>query len=179
MPRILQVAQLGNPVLREISGPTGSLGKTFLDDLYADMLCTMRDTNGVGIAAPQIYVARRCFIFSARPGPGRLDIPIIEPTVVLDPEILWVSEEKEKAWEACLSIPGIRGQVPRAKAIRVRYRTLYDTVNESALEGFPARVFQHEYDHLEGLVYLDRLESVKDIVCEKEYQNRINAQQGS
>lgn len=174
MPKILQIAQLGHQVLRSECIEIALLDELGTQDLRNDMLVTMQDTNGVGIAAPQVYVLKRCFIFSSRPGPGRNDIPLIEPTFTINPEIVHVSDEKEKGWEACLSIPGIRGLVPRHKNIKVRYTTIDGAVVESDLSGFPARVFQHECDHLDGLVYLDRLDSTRDIIMEKEYQKMLS-----
>ena len=78
-----------------------------------------------------------------------------------------------KGWEGCLSIPGIRGEVPRHQQIRVRYRDLEGEMVEREFTGFVARIFQHEFDHLHGIVFLDRLESVRDIVSEREYQKRF------
>lgn len=173
MPKLLQLAQLGSQALRDTAGIVTIKSDVELSALLEDMLATMNDTKGVGIAAPQVYVSKRCFIFSSRPGPGRDDIPLIEPTFAINPEIIWRSEEKVKAWEACLSIPGIRGFVPRHENIKVRYSTMDDLIVEYDLSGFPARVFQHECDHLDGLVYLDRLESTRDIITEKEYQKIV------
>jgi len=172
MATLLQIAQLGNQSLRDVASIVQILPDN-LTSLQSDMLATMQDTKGVGIAAPQVYVSKRCFIFSSRPSPGRDDIPLIDPTFAINPEIISKSEEMYKAWEACLSIPGIRGFVPRHETIKIRYTTLDNIIVECELSGFPARVFQHEYDHLDGMVYLDRLDSTKDIITEKEYQKLI------
>jgi peptide deformylase len=95
------------------------------------------------------------------------------PTAVINPEIIRLSDELEKGWEGCLSIPGIRGLVPRSTRIVVRYITHEGNVREEEFTGFIARVFQHEYDHLNGTVFLDRVESTWDIITEKEYARRI------
>lgn len=173
MAKLLQIAQLGSQVLRVTTDKVTIESEAELSALQEDLLATMQDTKGVGIAAPQVYVSKRCFIFSSRPGPNRDDIPLIEPTFVINPEIVSASDEMIIAWESCLSIPGIRGNVPRHELIKVRYSTLDGIVVECELSGFPARVFQHEYDHLDGMVYLDRLESTRDIITEKEYQKLI------
>ncbi len=92
--------------------------------LIADMLATLRDANGVGIAAPQVYESRAIFIVASRPNPRYPDAPSMEPEVVINPEIIERSSEIVKDWEGCLSIPGIRGDVPRHRQIRVRYQTI-------------------------------------------------------
>jgi peptide deformylase len=138
--------------------------------LVDDMLETMRDAEGVGIAAPQVYEGASLFIVASRPNARYPDAPTMEPEVVVNPEIVERSDEVVKGWEGCLSIPGIRGNVPRHQRIRVRYRTLDGVEVDREFEGFVARVFQHEDDHLHGLVFLDRLESPRDIITEKEFR---------
>jgi peptide deformylase len=113
------------------------------------------------------------FILSIRPTPRYPHAPQMEPTAVINPEILWVADEREKDWEGCLSVPGIRGRVPRPTAIRVRYQGLDGAWVESEFSGFAARVFLHEHDHLEGLTWLDHVEDNRDIVTEKEYLRLI------
>ena len=135
-----------------------------------DMLVTMRDAEGVGIAAPQVYEGASVFIVASRPNDRYPDAPSMEPEVVVNPEIIERSDDMVKGWEGCLSIPGIRGNVPRHRRIRVRYRTLDGAAVDREFEGFVARVFQHEDDHLHGLVFLDRLESPRDIITEKEFR---------
>ena len=98
----------------------------------------------------------------------------MEPTAIINPEILSFSKEKEKDWEGCLSIPGIRGLVPRHKSIRVKYLTRDGKEVESEFSDFIARIFQHELDHLNGTVFLDRMESSLEIITEKEYQRLIS-----
>ncbi len=97
----------------------------------------------------------------------------MEPEIVINPEIVERSAELVKGWEGCLSIPGIRGLVPRHRWIQVRYQTLQGEIVEREFVDFVARIFQHEHDHLEGIVFLDRLDSNRDIVTEKEYQKRL------
>ena len=92
---------------------------------------------------------------------------------MINPEMTWASSDKEKDWEGCLTVPGIRGLVSRHRTIRVRYRARDGALIEKEYEGFLARIFQHEVDHLEGLVFLDRMESTKDLVAENEWQKII------
>jgi peptide deformylase len=170
MPLLRQIAQLGHPVLRTparpVELPANESLRTFADDLMATML----DADGVGIAAPQVYESLQVFIVASRPNPRYPDAPKMEPVVVVNPEIIWRSDEVVKGWEGCLSIPGIRGEVSRHKRIRAYYRTLDGVEVESEFEDFVARVFQHEDDHLRGIVFLDRLESNRDIISEKEFR---------
>ena len=175
MPLLRQIAQLGHPVLRtsapEVDLPANAVVRSLVDD----MLATLRDANGVGIAAPQVYESSALFIVASRPNPRYPDAPLMEPEVVVNPEILERSGELVKDWEGCLSIPGIRGHVPRHRSIRARYRSLDGLEVEREFHDFVARIFQHEYDHLHGIVFLDRLESTRDVICEKEYQKRITS----
>jgi peptide deformylase len=170
MALIRQIAQLGHPVLREPARPVDLPASEKLRALVEDMLETMRDAEGVGIAAPQVYEGASVFIVASKPNARYPDAPSMEPEVVVNPEIVERSDEVVKGWEGCLSIPGIRGNVPRHRRIRVRYRTLEGSEVDREFEGFVARVFQHEDDHLRGLVFLDRLESPRDIITEKEFR---------
>jgi peptide deformylase len=98
----------------------------------------------------------------------------MEPTVMINPVFHTLSDIKEKDWEACLSIPGIRALVPRYKEILINYTNQQGDLVEAKLEGFVARIFQHEFDHLEGKVYLDRVEDNRDIFAESEYFRNLN-----
>lgn len=173
MPMLRQIAQLGHPVLRTPASAVALPAPEGVRQLADDMLATLRDANGVGIAAPQVYEPLSLFIVASRPNPRYPDAPLMEPEVVFNPEILEQSEELVKDWEGCLSIPGIRGQVPRHRRIRVRYHHADGALVEREFTDFVARVFQHEYDHLHGVVFLDRLDSTRDVITEKEYQNIV------
>lgn len=164
----MQIAQLGDPVLRAVATPVAVIDDT-IQALIDDLFATSEEANGAGIAAPQIYVSLRVFILSIKPTPRYPNAPYMEPTAVINPEVLWLSEETKKDWEGCLSVPGIRGMVPRPIAIKVRYTTRHGLVVESELSDFAARVFLHELDHLEGLTWLDHIEDNREIFSEKEY----------
>ena len=175
MPRILPIAQLGHPILRErayeIDDVTSGESQSLIDDLFF----TVAEAGGMGIAAPQAHQSKRIFIMSSRPNARYPYAPEMEPTAIINPEITWRSDEIEKGWEGCLSVPGIRGLVPRSTSIKVKYLTRDNQSISAELEGFLARVFQHELDHLDGLVFLDRVETTKDIVMEQEWQRIIAA----
>ncbi|QEM69645.1 peptide deformylase [Geobacter sp. FeAm09] len=175
MPILRQIAQLGQPVLRQETARVGDPADPLLQALIEDMLATMTEANGVGIAAPQVYEPLRLFIVASRPNPRYPQAPAMAPTAMLDPEIIWQSDETEAGWEGCLSVPGIRGLVPRSLRIGVRYRSRRGEVCEEELSGFIARVFQHEYDHISGLVFLDRVANNRDLVSEREYLRLVSA----
>jgi peptide deformylase len=173
MPLLRQIAQLGHPVLRAPVEPVAVPVSDEIRSLVADMLLTLRDANGVGIAAPQVYESKAIFIVASRPNPRYPTAPLMDPEVVINPEILERSTEIVKDWEGCLSIPGIRGEVPRHREIKVRYQSIEGQLIECQFSDFVARIFQHEDDHLHGIVFLDRLESTRDVITEKEYQKRF------
>ncbi len=164
-----QIAQLGHPILRQVAEPVTTVAAPSVQSLIDDMLATVADVNGVGLAAPQVYESLRIFIIASRPNARYPRAPEMDPFAVVNPEIVLRSEETVKDWEGCLSIPGIRGLVPRSRAIRSRYMTRDGLIREEEFSDFVARIFQHELDHLDGTVFLDRLESSRDMVTEKEY----------
>lgn len=176
MARLLQIAQLGHPVLRKTATKVKEIKDRYLQSLVEDMLVTVLDAHGAGIAAPQVYESKQIFILSSKPNPRYPHAPDMEPVAIINPEITWESDEMEKDWEGCLSIPGIRATVPRYKSIKVKFTTIHGDAAEAEFTDFVARVFQHELDHLKGVVFLDRLESNSDIVTEKEFM-KIIAQQ--
>jgi peptide deformylase len=124
MALLRQIAQLGHPVLRTPAVPVELPATDALRDLVADMLATLEDASGVGTAAPQVYEPAALFIVALRPKPRDPDAPLMEPEVVINPEILERSDELVKDWEGCLRIPGLRGRVPRHRRIRARYQTV-------------------------------------------------------
>ena len=147
MPRLLQIAQLGHPVLRKVAEPVLAIDDE-IQSLIEDLFATSAEANGAGIAAPQVYVSLRVFILSIKPSPRYPHAPDMESIAVINPEIL---------------------SVPRPKQIKVRYQTREGTSVEREFSGFAARVFLHEFDHLQGLTWLDHVEDNRDIVSEKEY----------
>ena len=175
MPILRQIAQLGQPVLREVAGRITDPADPAVQTLIDDMLVTVAEADGVGIAAPQVYEPLSLFIVASRPNPRYPNAPEMEPTAMINPEILWVSDEKENGWEGCLSIPGLRGLVPRNRRIGVRYLTRKGEVREEEYADFLARVFQHEFDHVRGVVFVDRIESTRELITEKEYVRRIQS----
>ena len=173
MTKLLQISQLGDPVLRQTSQPIYQIQDDWVQTLIGDLLTTLRESNGVGIAAPQVGQPYRLLIVASRPNARYPNAPEMQPTVMINPHILKHSNEIAKDWEGCLSVPGIRGLVPRYIAIDIEYTTAEGKIQQQRLTDFVARIFQHEFDHLNGLVFLDRLESVQDIITDQEYLKRM------
>ena len=173
MPILRQIAQLGQTVLRKESRKIDDPSDPVVQALIDDMRVTLDEANGVGIAAPQLFEPLRLFIVASHPNPRYPHAPAMKPTPMLNPEILWCSDKSEKGWEGCLSVPGIRGPVSRSVKIGVRYMTRDGLLREEELDGFLARIFQHEYDHINGVVFLDRVEENLELISEREYQRMI------
>jgi peptide deformylase len=172
MAKLRQIAQLGAAVLRQ-KAETVEFDAINTRSIISDMLATLADSNGVGLAAPQIYEPYRIVIIASRPTPRYPNAPEMEPTVMINPTFRILSEQTTKDWEGCLSIPGIRALVPRFTQIEVSYTDQQGKSVSQHFEDFIARVFQHEYDHLNGIVYLDRVENNTDIISEKEFLKQI------
>ncbi len=169
MATISEIAQLGAPVLRLQAQVVTNVQNAEIQQIIETMQDTLAATQGVGIAAPQISVSKQIIIIASRPTLRYPSAPLMEPTVMINPVYQTFSDTREKDWEGCLSIPGIRALVPRYKEILIRYNNLQGELVKTRLEGFIARIFQHEFDHLQGKVYLDRIEDNKDIFTESEY----------
>ena len=132
MAKLLQIAQLGHPVLRKTAARVKDPNAAFIDPLIADMMETVGDAAGVGIAAPQVYESYRIFIMASRPNARYPHAPEMPPTALINPEIIDRSDKTAKDWEGCLSIPGIRAKVPRAVQVQVRY-TGIDGIEQTAV----------------------------------------------
>lgn len=166
----LTVYQLGNPALREIAKPIADVSDREIQQLIDEMLVTLKESNGVGIAAPQVGRSLQLVIVASHPNQRYPKAPQMEPTAMINPKIISSSGETEKGWEGCLSVPMIRGLVPRYREIEVEYTDRQGDRQVAQLTDFVARIFQHEYDHLEGKVFLDRVENTLDLATEAEYQ---------
>ncbi|HLB98168.1 MAG TPA: peptide deformylase [Acetobacteraceae bacterium] len=156
---LLKIARMGHPVLIQRCAPVDDPGAPEIRRLVADMIETMEDAPGVGLAAPQVYVPLRLFVFRIPAGRGAddpLDLPV-GSSVLINPEVELLSEERVLCWEGCLSIPGLRAAVPRAPRIRYRGVDCDGVVTEREVTGFHADVIQHEYDHLDGILYPMRM----------------------
>lgn len=169
---MLPIARMGNPVLRKIAEPIADPTDPAIARLAADMIATMLDAPGVGLAAPQISESRRIIVFRVPTDRGEGEE--VANTVLVNPVIEPLTDEKVVGWEGCLSIPGLRGLVPRYKRIRYRGYGLDGARIEREASGFHARVVQHEVDHLDGVLYLDRMDDLQLLVCTEE-MHHLNA----
>ena len=171
-PRVLPITQIGNPILRERSVALSKL--TPADQrLIDDMIATMKKTQGVGIAAPQVGVSKRIFIVAPTPSVRYPKSPLLPPIALINPRLLKHSASVETNWEGCLSIPGIRGRVPRWRSVEIEFITREGRKVRARLKGFVARIFQHEFDHINGMVFLDRVKDTRTLTTEREYRKRF------
>ncbi|OUS29948.1 peptide deformylase [Gammaproteobacteria bacterium 45_16_T64] len=164
-----EIAEIGNAILRRHAEPVCDFTAMSLTEAIDNMTLLMNQRQGVGIAAPQISVSQQILIIASKPNKRYPDAPLLGPLVMLNPEIVIQSEETDVGWEGCLSVPNIRGLVTRSVSVDVVYYDRQGERQQISLEGFPARIFLHEYDHLIGLTFLDRVASTKDIISEKEF----------
>ncbi len=154
---IRQVLRMGDPRLLERSREVEAFGTPGLYELVADMRDTMAHLSGAGLAAPQIAVGLRLVIFGVQKNPRYPDAEEVPDTVLVNPVIEPIGEEMEEGWEGCLSVPGMRGVVPRYFRVRYRGFDMNGNAIERIAEGFHARVVQHECDHLDGILYPMRM----------------------
>lgn len=167
------ILQLGSPGLRQIAQPIAAIGDPKIQQLVDDLLFTLRVANGVGIAAPQVGAACRLLVVASRPNLRYPEAPQMDPTALINPRWVAHGDERVKGWEGCLSVPGLRAQVPRYREIEVEYCDRQGRTQRQVWTGFVARIFQHEYDHLEGRMLLDRVDGPADIISESEYFAQI------
>ena len=164
---ILKVAHMGHPVLRERARPLdkSELKDPFLQKLIDDMIDTMHEYHGVGLAGPQVHEGLRLFVALLDEDPDSKS----EATAIINPEIVPNGSDKREGWEGCLSIPDIRGMVPRFTDITVVALDRHGQRIERRLKDFPARVVQHETDHLDGILFFDRMTSMMSLTYLEEY----------
>ena len=151
---VQEILKMGDPRLLRVAQPVTAFDTDELHLLVTDMVDTMRAASGAGLAAPQIGVDLQLVIFGTdAPNPRYPDAPVVPRTVLLNPVITPIGDEEEEGWEGCLSVPGLRGVVPRWKQIRYTGVDAFGDPIERTVEGFHARVVQHEVDHLWGKLY--------------------------
>ena len=169
---VRRVVKMGHPVLRQVARPLTAeeIGGDTITHLIADMIDTLHDYGGIGLAAPQIAEPVRLAIVEIEHGGSRYgEIPEIPLTVFINPEIEVINPDAAGFWEGCLSVPGLRGYVERPQHVRVRYLDTTGRTNELELKGFLATVFQHEFDHLDGCLYIDRITDTRLLAFEEEF----------
>ncbi len=156
---LLKIARMGHPVLTRIADPVADPSNPEIRRLVDDMFETMEDAGGTGLAAPQVHVSLRLFVFMVRPdrASGLPDDSPVGHTVLINPTVEPVGDDMQLCWEGCLSIPGLRAAVPRHARVRYRGVDCDGKLIEREVSGFHADVVQHEFDHLNGILYPMRI----------------------
>jgi peptide deformylase len=162
---ILKVARLGHPVLREVARPVPveEIPSPELQRFIDDMIETMREYDGAGLAANQVHVLRQVAVIEVAANPRYPDAPEIPLTVLINPVVTPLTEDTEDGWEGCLSVPDMRGVVPRVTAVRLQCHDRQGRAVDLVAKDFFARVIQHETDHLNGIVYVDRMRDLRTL----------------
>jgi peptide deformylase len=173
MAEILQISQLGNPVLRRRSQVVENIKDDRIQQLIDSLICTVQQANGVGIAAPQAAQSDRLFIVASRPNLRYPQAPNMEPTAMINPRIVASINRDSQRLGRLFEHSGIRGLVPRSRAIEIEYTSRDGKLHRQELTDFVARIFQHEHDHLDGIVFLDRVENTHELMTEDEYQQQF------
>ena len=158
---IRPILRMGDPRLLEVSAPVREFGTPALLELINDLNETMQAVNGAGLAAPQIGVLQRVVIFGGGQTSRYPDADAVPYTVLINPKLKTLRGGKEEDWEGCLSVPGLRGLVPRYRRLRYRGRDPWGGPIDRAVAGFHARVVQHEVDHLDGVLYPTRIKDLR------------------
>ena len=174
---VRRVMRMGHPLLREIARPVDveKLGSPGVDRLVSDMVDTLHDYGGIGLAAPQIGESMRLAIIEIAGGPTRYgELRALPLTVFVNPTIEVINPETAGYWEGCLSVPGLRGFVCRPQHVKVSYLDLAGARHEREFQGFLATVFQHEFDHLDGKLFVDRIEDTRLLSFELEYERYLS-----
>jgi peptide deformylase len=173
---------MGHPVLRQVARPIEAqeFGGDWLDRLVTDLIDTLRDYGGIGLAAPQVAEPVRLALIEIPGGITRYgEIPPMPLTAFVNPTIRVVDPREAGFWEGCLSVPGLRGFVERPQHIRIRHQDLEGLTHELELQGFLATVFQHEFDHLDGRLYIDRITDPRLLSFEEEYARYLAPQESA
>jgi peptide deformylase len=160
---IRPVLRMGHPLLHQVASPVERFGTAELRELVRDMDDTMRSLDGAGIAAPQVGVSLRVVIFEVAANPRYPQAEAVPYTVLVNPMLEPLGIEQEDGWEGCLSVPGLRGLVPRYRQLRYRGFDLEGRPIDRTVSGFHARVVQHEVDHLDGILYPMRITDLRDL----------------
>jgi len=163
----MKIAQVGEEILRMPARQVerAEFGEASLSAFIEELLGTMLEANGIGIAAPQVFDPRAIMIIASRPNPRYPDAPDMQPLVLVNPVIRQVSDNQVWEWEGCLSVPGLRGRIERPDSVAVAYLDTASKTQNIKLEGFVARIFLHEFDHLIGKTWLDHITSTENIMA--------------
>jgi peptide deformylase len=169
---VRRVLKMGEPLLQTVAAPVTRFDAG-LRELIADMHDTMRALSGAGVAAPQIGVSARVVIFELENNPRYPHIAPVPYTVLVNPLVTPLTAEQDEGWEGCLSVPGMRGLVPRYRRLRYRGFDQHGAPIDRTVSGFHARVVQHEVDHLDGILFPQRVRDLRDFGFEEALAGRM------
>lgn len=165
---VKDVLKMGHPILQQVAEPVIAFNSLELDHIIQDMYDTMAALDGAGLAAPQIGISQRIVIFWVEDNPRYPDIELVPNTVLINPIITFLNENVDDGWEGCLSVPGLRGVVPRNTKISYSGYDQFGNIIERVADDFHARVVQHEVDHLDGILYPQRMTDMKQFGFEQD-----------
>ena len=170
---ILKIAKMGHPVLRRVADPLPDPGHPAVTELINDMIDTMHEADGTGLAAPQVHMPVRLMVYQVsklRLEPGEEEVPL---RALINPTLELLGDEKVYDWEGCLSVPGMTGLVPRHTSVRLQAVLESGEEIDEEIHGFHARVLQHEYDHLDGILYPQRMDDLSLLLFNDEMKRGI------
>ncbi len=168
----LPILQRGAPVLAQVAHTIEDIHSSEIKKLINSLKVTMANASGVGIAAPQVGVSLRVFLMESAPSERYPNAPLFPLTVLINPSIIKTSNQQELGWEGCLSVKGKRAQVLRHTSIDVNYFDETGKEHHRTLNGFIARIFQHELDHLDGITFIERLSHETDAISEQQWREQ-------
>jgi len=165
---VKEVLKMGHSILQQVAEPVTEFNSDYLDSIITDMYDTMASLDGAGLAAPQIGISKRIVIFWVEDNPRYPDIEAVPNTILINPQIIILGDELGYGWEGCLSVPGLRGLVPRAIRIKYSGYDQFGNIIERLASDFHARVVQHEVDHLDGILYPQRMDDMTQLGYEQD-----------
>lgn len=177
----MEIAQVGELVLKTPARQVAAeeFAAPQFQQFLADLRDTMLEAKGIGIAAPQVFDPRAIMIIASRTNSRYPDAPEMAPLILLNPQILAQSTSQVWHWEGCLSVPGLRGRIERPDWVEVQFQSEKGAVNTRRFEGFVARIFLHEYDHLIGKTWLDHIDSTDNIMAENVWLKEMAKQENT
>jgi peptide deformylase len=175
-PMRLHLLPTSHPQLRQVAKDIPDLFDPALQHFMDDLIACGEENQGVGIAAPQVGRSLRIFVMASKPNSRYPEAPGMKPTILVHPTLLWKAEENVMGWEGCLSVPGMRGQVRRPVRIGVTFYDRFGVFHQEILDGFLARLFLHEYDHLQGILYPDRMDKDEKLLTLDEFKEKTGIQ---
>lgn len=174
MSEALEIVQLGNPILWMTADPVNDPTDQETRDLADSLIATMLESDAWGLAAPQLGQSRRLIVFRCYPTPRHPDAPVIEPKLMVNPRLISATLDAVAGWESCRSVPGLWGMVERPKGVHVEFTDVTGARREETYIGVLARIVQHETDHRDGVLYLDRVKSTRDLYAHTEMLKRCD-----